>query len=270
VKPEESAIETEKSNPEDFFTELYNLYGNKVYNIAYGMTGDNSVSEDIVQETFIKVFKGLSGFRGDSHLFTWIYAIARNICLRHLERNKRRSFASIEKLIGEASQLVSRNKYDEHENLFYINQVKDGCLLGVLRCLSFNQRLTFILHILCDIPIGEVSSILDKSENSTRILLHRGRKNIRKFLCDNCSLYNDANSCRCENLISFSLEKGWIAKYNPTIDPEVIESEIKAFKDEIALYRSISFKKERGDLKAGFLSIIREQKYKIFSDRKVK
>lgn len=96
-------------------------------------------------------------------------------------------------------------------------QVKDGCLLGLLRCLSLNQRIAFILKVLFDIPIEDVALIIDKSKNSTRILICRARKNLREFLCRNCSLYSEDNHCKCENLILFSLKQGWVEKYNHTI-----------------------------------------------------
>ena len=263
-------MRNEKRVSEDLFTEIYSEYSGKIHNLAYRMTGSEDVSDDIAQETFIQVYRNLHKFRGESAIFTWIYAIAKNISLRHLQKNRRQSFLSLENLIKKASRTSSCEKYTEPEKQYYISQVKDGCLLGVLRCLSFNQRMAFILNLLSDLPIDDVSKIISKSENSTRILVHRARKKIRDFLCSNCSLYNERNKCRCENLISFSLEKGWIKKYSPGVDPEIIESEIKAFNNEIILYKTVTSKKRSDDLKKRIFSIIKERKFNIFSGKKVK
>jgi RNA polymerase sigma-70 factor (ECF subfamily) len=260
----------EKSVREDLFNEIYTLYGRKVYNLAFRMTGDAQISEDIAQETFILVYTNLDKFRGDSRISTWIYAIARNTCLRHIEKNKRKSFRSIEQLIQKVNFEITDELCDEPEKQFYINQVKDGCLLGVLRCLSFNQRMAFVLHVLFDLNIADVAKAIDKSENSTRILVHRARNNLRAFLCNNCSLYNDTNKCRCENLISFSLKQGWIEKYNPAITPKTIEAELKTLKNEIALYQTISLKKEPDDLRLKILDLAKNHDYSIFSGQKVK
>ncbi len=250
------------------FTEIYSLCSNKVYNLAYKMTGDRDISNDITQEAFIKIYLELHTFRGDSRIFTWIYSIAKNICLRYLENNKQKSYRTIEKLIEKVSCKTEYEKYDEQEGKYYINQIKDGCLLGVLRCLSFYQRIVFILTILYDLSVEDVSIIINKSQNSTRILIHRARKNIREFLCNNCSLYDDANTCRCKNLISFSLKQGWIEKYKPTVSVEIIESEIKAVKSEINLYRTISSERESNELKEKILSIINNRKLIIFQIKK--
>ena len=260
----------EKTVTQNSFEEIYTLHIGKVYNLALHMTGDKQLAEDITQETFIQVFKNLTGFRGESQLSTWIYSIARNICLRQLENKQRNSYHSIELLIEKVNLAGRSAQYDEPEKQFYINQVKDGCLLGVMRCLSLQQRMAFILRVLYDLPIGEVSAVLGKSENSTRILVHRARKTLREFLCNNCTLYDGSNPCRCENLISFSLRQDWLEKYNPAAAPELIESELRAFKNEIQLYQTISIKPAPDNLRINILRAIKKQNLLIFSTQKVK
>jgi RNA polymerase sigma-70 factor (ECF subfamily) len=251
-------------------SEIYYDYSNKVYNLAYQMTGDEKAAEDITQETFVNVIANIEKFRGESHIYTWIYSIAKNLCLRYLENRKRSTFRSIEELIEKVSVADGGRQYDEPERLSYVNQVKDGCLLGVLRCLSFNQRIAFILNVIFDLPISGISDVIGKSDNATRILVHRARKNIKEFLCDNCSLYNETNSCRCENLVLFSLKQGWIKKYNPSVHPEVVEAEIKALKNEVMLYKSMASKSESIDLKEKIFSMIKYENPHIFSTQKVK
>jgi RNA polymerase sigma-70 factor (ECF subfamily) len=263
-------MHNEKTVSQSSFEEIYTRHSRKVYNLALRMTGDNQLAEDITQETFIQIYKNLSGFRGDSQLSTWIYSIARSICLRQLENKKRKSYHSIELLIEKVNLEGRSKQYSEPEKQFYINQVKDGCLLGVMRCLSLHQRMAFILRVLYDLPVNEVAAVLGKSENSTRILVHRARKTIREFLCNNCSLYDVNNHCHCENLISFSLQQDWIQKYNPTIAPELIESELRAFKNEIKLYQTISTKPAPDNLRTNTLSAIKNQNLLIFSAQKVK
>jgi hypothetical protein len=58
---------------------------------------------------------------------------------------------------------------------------------------------------------------------------------MKDFLCSNCSLYDSRNTCRCENLINFSLKQGWISLNNPIR----IESEIKDLKNVISLYKTL-------------------------------
>ncbi len=198
------------------------------------MTGNIDDASDITQDTFIQGFKYLDKFKGESQIYTWLYKIAKNNCLRHLEKRNKTTFVSLQELIDKTSSTISEEISDT-EKLRYINQVKDGCLSGLLRCLSLQQRLAFILNVLLDLPIEQVAIVIDKSENATRILVHRSKQNIKDFLCSNCSLYDSNNSCRCENLINFSLKQGWISLNNQI----QIEQKIKEFKNVISLYKTL-------------------------------
>lgn len=198
------------------------------------MTGNKEDASDITQDTFIQGFKSLDKFRGESQIYTWLYKIAKNKSLRFLEKKNKTNFLSLQELIDNTSSPVS-DEISETEKMNYISQVKDGCLSGLLRCLSFQQRLAFILNVLLDLPLEQVAKVMDKSENATRILVHRSKQNIKDFLCSNCSLYDSKNTCRCENLINFSLKQGWISLNNPLR----IESEIKDLKNVISLYKTL-------------------------------
>lgn len=250
------------------FEQVYSIYFNKIYNFAYRMTGNSDAAADIAQETFTQVFLNFHKYKGYSKIYTWIYAIAKNICFRYLKDLKRKSFYSMEELIRKVS--ISEEEYSEQEKQQYIRHVKDGCLLGLLRCLSLNQRIAFILNVLFDIPINDIAVIIKKSENSTRILICRARKNLREFLCKNCSLYDINNHCNCENLIAFSLNQGWIEKYNPNIPPEAVESELKEFKSDIGLYKTIPLRNVCDDVRMKILLSIKEKKFNIFYEKKVK
>jgi RNA polymerase sigma factor (sigma-70 family) len=249
---------------------LYSRYGGKIYNLAVRMTGDPAMAEDIVQETFVKVFKSRKTFRGESAIYTWIYAIAKNVCLRHRARMKRSSFRSFEDLIETAGDSNTGETFDEAEKRFYLEQVKDGCLLGLLRCLPFHQRLAFILNILFGLPAKTVSEILGKSENSARILISRARRGLKNFLCANCSLYRGENACRCENLVRFSREKAWIAKYEPGLCPAAVESELREFRSELALYGTLRERDYSPTPGEALSEIIARKNFAILSRKKVK
>jgi RNA polymerase sigma-70 factor (ECF subfamily) len=213
---------------------IYKKYSKKIYGFAYRMTGNKDDACDITQDTFIQAIKSLDTFKGESQIYTWLYKIAKNKCLRLLEKRNKTTFLSLQELIDKTSSPVS-DEISETEKMNYISQVKDGCLSGLLRCLSLQQRLAFILNILLGLPLEQVASIIDKSGNATRILVSRSKQNIKDFLCRNCSLYDSKNSCRCENLINFSLKQGWISFTNPTR----IESEIKDLKNVVSLYKTL-------------------------------
>ena len=245
---------------------IYQKYSKKIYNLAYRMTGNKDDASDITQDTFIQIFNSLDKFRGECQIYTWLYKIAKNKCLRHLEKKNKTTFLSLQELIDKTSSPGS-DEISETEKMNYISQVKDGCLSGLLRCLSLQQRLAFILTILLDLPMEQVASIIGKSENATRILVHRSKQNIKDFLCKNCSLYDSKNVCRCENLINFSLKQGWVH----STDPVQIEAEIKDLKDVVQLYRTLQevSSPERLEKQIRHLLLDNED-YLIFNEKKVK
>lgn len=224
----------------EFFATVYNKYYKDIYNMVIMITGSITDSEDITQETFVKAFKSISKFKGISKLSTWIFSIARNETFQFLKESKRRNTSDIEKLIEEA------NKTKNELNLTEEEQVKEGCLTGLLQCLSTYQRSAFVVNILFNFSTAETASILGKTEGATKGLVFRARKNIREFLCKNCSLYKPGNHCKCENLISFSLNQGWIKKPSGKnlykkieLDMETISSEIEDYKKIVKIYTSL-------------------------------
>ena len=248
---------------------IYNEYSQKIFNLAYRMTGNKEDASDITQETFIQVINSIDKFKGDSQIYSWLYKIAKNNCLQHLNKKNKSSFVSMEGLIYESSSPVSA-EISETEKQLYIQQVKDGCLSGLLRCLSLQQRLVFVLNILLNLPINHVANIIDKSENATRILIHRAKQNIKIFLCKNCSLYDSKNKCRCENLINFSLNKNWISQNN-SIYIEQAELEIKSLKNVVGLYQTLNEVSPINKLKKHIQQVLaNSEDFLIFNDKKVK
>ncbi len=252
---------------------LYAAYGSKIYGLALRMTGNREDAEDITQETFLQVYRKAGSFREQSRLYTWIYAIAKNLCYRSFQRAKKSSFASFEALIYEAADAELPSEIDILEKEDLIRQVKEGCLTGLLRCLSFNQRIAFILHVLLHLPIHDVAEILDKSEEAAKVLIHRARMNLKRFLCKNCSVYDPANPCRCERMIGFSLKQGWIEQRSKDekapLDTRQIEKEIRGIREVIELYTHLSEPGPSENLNQRIQGLVRGQEGIIFTDTKV-
>jgi len=72
------------------FSELVRRHEHAVYNLSHRFMRDASAAEDMTQEAFLKAFRLLKGFRGDSRFSTWLYRVTCNVCLTELERRKRR------------------------------------------------------------------------------------------------------------------------------------------------------------------------------------
>ena len=239
---------------------LYREHFARVASFAQRLLLDEEAAFDVAQETFAIVLDKPDSFRGESSALTWIYSIAKNLCKKRLRGRGEKSFGDIEAIIDARSEEPSA-AYSDIERRFYVEEVKEGCLIGLLQCLPFSQRCVFALHLLCGLPITEVAQVMGKSPNSARILLSRARSSMRSFLCDNCSLIREGATCACDKMIGFSLERGLIEKYDPEMSAEAIATEIARFKDEVELYRSLP------DSSIALARLINGNSYSIFAKK---
>lgn len=80
------------------FDEVVARYEKRIFNVVYRFLGDYEEAADVTQETFINAYKHYATFRGDSKVFTWLYQIARNLCINRLRRRDRQRHLRIESL----------------------------------------------------------------------------------------------------------------------------------------------------------------------------
>ena len=224
----------------------YRDHAGRVYALALRMTGSRAEAEDITQETFLAAHRYLDTFRGDSAISTWLLAIARTFCLKLLKGRSRTGFASLETLLEQGREFEdpdASRRFSEPERADLVRQVKEGCLSGLLRCLTPDQRAAFILHVLFGLPLKDTGRVLGKTVDAAKALAHRARKAILAFVCRNCSLYDRRNPCRCEGMVHFSLKQGWIAASGPgedaPLDAPAVERELREIKKLAALYRGL-------------------------------
>lgn len=195
---------------------LAEAHGDALLAFARGMLGSWPDAEDVVQETFLRAHREASTFRGACAPRTWLFTIARNACLDRLRTRSARSFTALEDVVARGIREAARpgalhvGADDAAHREQYVAAVRDGCLLGTLACLTNDQRAAFVLRTLTDLPADEVARVLDRSPNAVRVLVHRARARLKDFLCRRCSLWDQANPCRCDNLVAFSLARGWI------------------------------------------------------------
>jgi RNA polymerase sigma-70 factor (ECF subfamily) len=262
-------IDRLKTHDSVSFSQLYDLLGKKIFNFALRITGNQEDASDITQATFFQVFQTIGNFRGESRFSTWVYAIAKNACYRVVTQRKRTTFLALEHMLQNSSDSDYQQGINESDLKNLSDQVREGCLLGLVRCLPFNQRLTFISHVLFHIPIHEVAQLLEKTDGATKLLIHRARENIKSFLCKNCSIYDPMNSCQCKNMIHFSLRQGWISyDFSPEQNTEIllagqIETEVNNFQKILLYYSRVNIYDPPVSLRQHILALQQSQDWVI-------
>jgi len=168
-----------KGHNQDYvFNILVNEYKVRLYWHIRKILINHEDTDDILQNTFIKAWKGLESFREDSNLFTWLYRIATNEALSFLRQKKRASFlpwSGVEKNLSET--LVS----DEYFNGDAI-QLK---LQKAILTLPEKQRIVFNMKYYDEMKYEEISEILETSVGALKASYHHAVKKIEKFVNEN-------------------------------------------------------------------------------------
>jgi len=183
--PEEDALVTALcQGADDAYEILLQRYQQPVYNLVYRLMNDPSDASDIVQEVFLKVFKNIGNFRGNSSLKTWIYRIAVNEAYNHrrwFSRHQRREVAlgPEEGLRSYADSLAdtSRTPFDQaadHETFALVEAALDK--------LNPKFRAVVVLRDIEDLSYEEIATVLDVSIGTVKSRILRGREGLRKIL----------------------------------------------------------------------------------------
>jgi RNA polymerase sigma-70 factor (ECF subfamily) len=157
------------------FTSIIRKYQEKLYWHIRRMVIDHEDANDVLQNMFIKVWKGLDNFREDSQLYTWLYRIATNECLSFLEQQKKRTAISIS---NEESGLSEKIKAEDH---FDANKLEWKLQLAIQQ-LPEKQRMVFNLRYYDEMPYEEMSKVLETSEGALKASYHHAVKKIEDFI----------------------------------------------------------------------------------------
>ena len=138
---------------------------------------DHDDTNDVLQNMFIKVWKGLANFREDSQLYTWLYRIATNESLSFLDQKRRKGTQNFDE---DENGLSNRIKADDN---FDANKLEWKLQLAIQK-LPERQRLVFNFRYYDAMPYEEMSRILDTSEGELKASYHHAAKKIEAFIID--------------------------------------------------------------------------------------
>lgn len=159
-----------KKGKEEAYYELINLYGDKLLKTCFLMIKDKGEAEDIVQETFIRVFKYIGSFKGDSSIYTWIYRISQNITKDKLGAKRDTiPYEDMEIALENTEQLT-------------LTKIDREVLRNELDKLNFIYKQVLVLFYFDDLSIKEISEILEEKEGTVKSKLSRGRVLLRDSL----------------------------------------------------------------------------------------
>ena len=162
-------------NPNYIFNLLVRKYQQRVYLHIRRIVIDHDDANDVVQNTFIKAWKGLANFRGDSEIFTWLYRIATNESITFLNKKRTRFFLP---LVDVEKQLAAAIETDP---LISADQIQMKFQKAILT-LPEKQRIVFNMRYFEEIPYEEMSKILGTSVGALKASYHFAVKKIEKYM----------------------------------------------------------------------------------------
>ena len=153
------------------FDEIIEKYKDIVFRMVYMHIGDFHKSEDITQEIFIKIYRNLSKFRGDSSLYTWIYKIAINTIRTYGSKDK--------ELYLDYYEDIPDDAWDESKLLEGIQKAN---VVSLIQSLPNKYKEVLILYYYQDLKVEEISYITGEPPGTIKSKLHRGRNLLKGML----------------------------------------------------------------------------------------
>lgn len=171
------------SSRERAFKLLVEKYQQKLYWHIRRMVIDHENANDVMQNTFIKIWKGLENFRSDSQLFTWMYRIATNECLNYLTHQGRHETVSFD----------GTDSDNEDTNYAPANYIKADSyninpdkllarLQKAIESLPDKQKLVFNMRYYDELPYEQISEILNTSVGALKASYFHAAQKIEKFI----------------------------------------------------------------------------------------
>ena len=175
---------------EDAFEELVTRYQARVYRLACRLIGNDVDAFDVLQETFLQVYRHLASFRGEARFSTWLYRIATNAALMHLRTRRRHPAESLDayspqfepdgRLRRTPAELQVAARADE---LLDRRLLAEKAAAALAR-LAEPYRLAFVLRDLEEMPTAEVGEVLGLEPAAVRQRVHRARLMLREYLSE--------------------------------------------------------------------------------------
>ncbi len=160
------------------FNLIVRKYQERLYWHIRKMVVNHDDADDVLQNSFIKIWNGLNSFREDSQLFTWLYRVATNEALTFLKKKKAKYF-------------LSMNDYESHlqnsleSDVFFEGDEIERKLNKALLTLPDKQRLVFNMKYFENMKYDEMSQVLETSVGALKASYHHAVKKIEKYLLNN-------------------------------------------------------------------------------------
>ena len=178
VDDDEKWIKKAQNGNRNAFDNLIKKYSPRIYYLLLDMTSNTEDAQDLTQETFLKAFQKIGGYRSEAMFSTWLYRIAYNIGIDFARRKKRRRSVGLDHFM--MKKTPDNNEYKSNG----IDIWEKEAVTGALKKLTHSQRAATILYYYHGFRMKEIGEILGCREATARVHLFRALGRLRLQLKD--------------------------------------------------------------------------------------
>ncbi len=188
VSDDEKLVQCCLAGDQKAYQDLVRRYQKKLFSVAYGMVHQVEDSLDLVQEAFLKCFRNLPKFQGQSSFYTWIYRILINLCIDFLRKEKRQPTEDYDDAVQRMSAAEglfpstrpSQQCYNPDKAMS--NKELGEQIYAAIECLTVNHRAVIILREIEGMSYDQIAEQLDCSKGTVMSRLHHARSRLRQVL----------------------------------------------------------------------------------------
>lgn len=163
------------------FEELYEKYHQDLFQFVFYLTRDRTLTEDLVQDVYIRVMRSYNSFRGESSEKTWLFSIARNVTIDYFRSQKRKNNVVTQFFDwGKKGDFIPDRK-PIPEEIAIKNEESREMYAHLEKC-TVDQRSVLILRFIQSLSIKETAAILGFSESKVKTTQHRGLKVLKTHI----------------------------------------------------------------------------------------
>jgi RNA polymerase sigma-70 factor, ECF subfamily len=198
------------------FRKIHDDFRPRILRYLTRLVGEGE-AEDLTQEVFVKIDRGLKAFRGESRVSTWIYRIATHAALDRLRgpyaRKREERQASVP-TVEEAGKEIWMDDREAPAEQRVIRKEMNGCIREIVDTLPANYRSVIVLSEMEGLKDAEIAEVLGINLQTAKMRLHRGRAMLKKELSTACVFYRDErNELACDRK-----DEGALIQINARVD----------------------------------------------------
>ncbi len=184
VDSDPALVARAKGGDADAFSALVTRYHTRLYGLVYHMTSNNEDARDLVQEIFLKAYRSIGGFQGNSSFYTWLHTIGKNMTINFLKKRGKRwqmSLDDVDSNIQNDKEFLEQTATSDPVREANLSELQRR-LNEAMQKLSVEHRMVVTMFDIQGMPHAEISKILGVSEGTVRSRLFYAHRQLQNYL----------------------------------------------------------------------------------------